>query len=173
MRATQFKWLIVFFVLCGRTCFAQDVFDCARTGNLWQLKALVALNPDTLNARNAAGFTPLIIACYKHEMETVRFLLNHKVDVNAQSPEGPALLGACYKGDLEMADLLIHHGANVNLVNSQGTSALMYAAMSKNVKLVKHLLEQGANKELFEKSGKKAMDYAQLSNANEIVPLLK
>jgi hypothetical protein len=99
--------------------------------------------------------------------------LDNKVDVDANSPEGPALLGACYKGDVEMAELLIRYKANVNAVNAQGISGLMYAAMTKNVKLVMLLLNKGANKELAEKSGKKAIDYAHMSKSEEIVSLLK
>jgi hypothetical protein len=173
MRLIRIHFLVICFLLASQSSFAQDVFECARTGNLEQLKTIIKINPDTISVRNAAGFTPLIIACYKHELEIVRFLLDNKVDVDANSPEGPALLGACYKGDVEMAELLIRYKANVNAVNAQGISGLMYAAMTKNVKLVMLLLNKGANKELAEKSGKKAIDYAHMSKSEEIVSLLK
>ncbi len=153
-------------------CFAQDVFDAARTGNVQRLKELVKLQPDTVNAKNPAGFTPLILAGYRNQMEAVKFLIIHKVDVNADSPEGTALLAACYKGNLSFAELLIANGARIDATNIHGTTALMYAAMSGNADLVKLLLKQRVNKEITEKSGKTALDYAKASGSDEVIRLL-
>lgn len=166
----SFRLVIAALFIFQSSCFAQDVFEAARTGNIKRLEELVKLKPDTVNSKNAAGFTPLIIAGYRDQMEAVKFLIAHKADVNAGSPEGPALLGACYKGNVVFAEILIRHKAEVNAVNTHGTTALMYATMSKNVALVKLLLEHGAKKNLKEKSGKTALDYA--GGHEEIVDIL-
>lgn len=166
-------FLFLSLFLCIKMAFGQDVFDAARTGNLNRMEELVKLKPDTIHTKNAAGFNPLIIAGYRNQLAVVKFLLDHGVDVNVESPEGPAILGGCYKGNLELTQLLITYKANVNAVNVHGTSALMYAALSKNIDLVKLLLKHGANKNLVEKSGKNALQYAQMSDSKEIIALLK
>jgi ankyrin repeat protein len=151
---------------------AQDVFDAARNGDLKRLEELTKLKPDTVNSRSSHGFTPLIIAGYRNQIKAVEFLLDHKADINASSPEGPVVLGACYKGNLELTEILIQHNADVNTQNEQGTSALMYAALSNNIDLVKLLLKDGAKKDLTEKSGKTALDYAKINGSKEIIDLL-
>lgn len=164
------------FLICAvwiaSFCDAQDVFEAARNGDIQRLQFLVKLKPDTVNSRNAAGFTPLIIAGYRNQMEVVKFLIAGKADVNADSPEGTALLAACYKGNLTFAELLISNGAKINAVNLHGTTALMYAAMSGNAELVRLLLKQGAKKDSTEKSGKTAVDYAKANGSEEVIHLL-
>lgn len=162
----------LFFLISGGTFFAQDVFDAARNGDVKRLEELVKINPDTVNAKNASGFTPLIIAGYRDQINAVNFLLDHQADVQTDSPEGPAILAACYKGNLNLAKILVAYKANVNAVNIHGTSALMYAALSKNVELVKLLLRHGARRDLVEKSGKDALAYARMGGSEAMIALL-
>ncbi len=166
------KLSVVILFLITTTLSAQDVFEAARLGDLTRLRELVKLKPDTVNALNNAGFTPLIIAVYRDRIEAVEFLLASGANVDADSPEGSALLGACYKGHLRLAQLLIGRGAALNRPNTHGTTALMYAAMSGNAELVKFLLNRGADKKAAEKSGKTALDYAAVSGSVEIRRLL-
>lgn len=162
---------LIFIVPCSLVS-AQDIFDAARTGDIKRAEKLLKINPDTIHRKNAAGFTPLILGAYRNQFRFVEFLLSHKVNVNEDSPEGPALLGACYKGNLEMSELLLKHGANVNSANGQGTTALIYAAMVNNIALVKMLIEKGANKRLAERSGKTALHYARQNESPELIKLL-
>lgn len=169
------KHIRIIIVLFAMTCYkvvAQDIFDVARSGNMAKMEELVKLKPDTVNARNEHGFTPLIIAAYRNQLRAVEFLLKHKADIHATSPEGPVILAACYKGNLELTELLLKYNADVNAQNDKGTSALMYAALSNNLDLVKLLLKHGASKILVEKSGKTALDYAKMNNSAELTALL-
>lgn len=152
--------------------FAQDIFAAARTGDIKRLDALIKINPDTVNSINQSGFAPLIIAGYRNQIAAVEFLLKHQAEVNASSPEGPAILGVCYKGNLELAKLLIDYKADVNAKNESGTTALMYAAGSGNLSLVKLLLAHGAKKGAEEKSGKTALSYAKINGSKEMIDLL-
>ncbi len=151
---------------------AQDVFAAARGGDVKRLEELYQIRADTINARNTSGFSPLTIASYRKQLSAVEFLLNHGADVNADSPEGPAILSACYAGDLEITKLLIKHKADVNAVNENGTSALMFAVLSNKIEVVKLLLDNGAKKEEVEKSGKTAGDYAKIGASAEILQLV-
>jgi len=165
-------FLFVYFLMLVLQGSAQDIFDAARKGDVNRMDALMKINPDTLNARNQNGFTPLIIAVYQNQQAFSEALLKHGVNVNVTSPEGPAMLGACYKGNIELVILLLNYKADVNLCNSNGTSGLMYAALSDNVSLAKILLANGAKKNLSEKSGKTALTYAQTLRSTEMILLL-
>ncbi|MES2679902.1 MAG: ankyrin repeat domain-containing protein [Bacteroidota bacterium] len=164
-------FFVVYVFLFGKAG-AQDIFAAARTGDVKRIEALFKINADTVNSKNASGFTPLIIACYRNQAEATKFLLDHKANVNATSPEGPVILGACYKGNLELTTLLINYKADVNARNEAGTTALMYAALSGNVELLKLLLKQGAEKQAEERSGKTALSYAKMNGSKEIIALL-
>jgi ankyrin repeat protein len=151
---------------------AQGIFDACRKGDTSAIKVMIKVNPDTVNCRNEGGFTPLIIAGYRGQMDVVKLLLKHKADVNAASGEGTVLMGACFKGNVELAALLIANRADVNGANDLGTTPLMYAILSQKIELIKLLLENGAEKDVRERSGKTALDYAVQSGNKEIIDLV-
>lgn len=163
--------LLFLFVLCGQL-YSQDIFEAARKGNIARMEALIAIKPDTINSRNENGFTPLIIAGYRNQIKAVEFLLDHKVDINATSPEGPVILGACFHGNFELTDLLIKRSANVNVQNDLGTTPLIFAVISKNKALVELLLKNKADKDLKEASGRNALFYAQMYEEKDMIALL-
>src|SRR4051812_11611741 len=109
---------------------AQDVFECARTGNVARIEQLATLVPDTVNARNQSGFTPLIIAAYRGQPEAVAMLLKKHADIDAGSSEGTALIAATFQGNAGIVRGLLANGAKVDAVNEFGVTALMYAAMA-------------------------------------------
>ena len=111
--------LLFFFIFVSSISLSQDLFDACRLGNVERLKALHAINPDTLNSVNENGFSPLIIATYKNQIKVVEFLLKNNASVNFDSPEGTALIGACYKGNFEIRSeticrKLIHKNGKVS-----------------------------------------------------------
>jgi ankyrin repeat protein len=165
--------VLVSSVLISFNASPQGIFDACRNGDTSAIKAMIKVNPDTVNCRNEGGFTPLIIAGYRGQMEVVKLLLKHKADINAKSGEGTVLMGACFKGNVELAALLIKYKADVNSVNDLETTPLMYAILSQKVELIKLLLENGALKDVKERSGKTALDYAIQSGNKEIIKLVE
>jgi ankyrin repeat protein len=159
-------------VLISMNTSAQGIFDACRKGDTGAIKTMINANPDTVNCKNEGGFTPLIIAGYRGQMEVVKLLLKHKADVNAKSGEGTVLMGACFKGNIELAALLIEYEADVNSTNDLGTTPLMYAILGQNIELIKLLLDNGALKDMKERSGKTALDYAIQSGNKEISELV-
>jgi len=164
--------IIVTCVLLAFQSAAQGIFDACRKGDTSAIIAMIKVNPDTVNCRNEGGFTPLIIAGYKGQIEVVKLLLKHNADVNAKSGEGTVLMGACFKGNVELATLLIKHHADVNSANDLGTTPLMYAILGQKIELIKLLLDNGAVKDVKERSGKTALDYAIQSGNKEIIELV-
>ena len=163
----------VILVFTSSFSYCQDIFEASRKGNLEAIKKMKQINSDTLNAVNNSGYTPLIIAGYRNQMEVVKYLLESGVEVNKNAGEGTALMGACYKGNVELVKLLLKYKADVNAVNEKGTTALMFAVLIQNEELVKILLDNGANKEARETSGKTVRDYANKGENINIQTLLK
>lgn len=165
--------VIITFIFVSFQSSSQGIFDACRKGDTGAIKAMIKVNPDTVNCRNESGFTPLIIAGYRGQLEVVELLLKHKADINAKSGEGTVLMGACFKGNVELAALLIQHNADVNSANELGTTPLMYAILGQNIELIKLLLDNGALKDVKERSGKTALDYAIQSENKEIIQLIQ
>lgn len=162
----------ILFVVLVFGAFSQDVFEAARTGNLDRLKELQKMNVDTLESVNSNGFTPLIIATYRNQEKCVNHLIMEGVNLDSNSPEGPALLGACYKGNVSIISLLLENGAETNICGANGTTPLIFAVQRGDLEIVKLLLDYGAIVSKQCENGHTAIDYAKKLNNDKIVALL-
>ena len=104
----------------------------------------------------------------------VKRLVMLGVNVNATSDDGDSPLVAveACKGDVatsrvELIELLIAHGAAVNLRNSEGRTALMYAARNGDAPAVNALLKSGASVNIADNYGETAVMKAATSSCNE------
>lgn len=152
--------------------FSQTIFDAVRSGDTVQAALLFRLKPDTINARNENGFTPLVIAVYRRQDAVMRQLLRLGARVNDNPPEGPAIVAAAYKSDVASVRFLLANGAQVDLANEEGVTALMYAVMNNQPALVKLLLDAGANPEKISKTGQSALSFAKSYAFSDLVKLL-
>ncbi len=171
-------WIKISFFCClflciGISAHSQDVFEAARTGNIKQLKKLIALNKDTIHALSPMGFDPLMIACYRGQTKCAAFLVAQGADVNRPSAEGSALQAASYQNNTALAMLLIKRGAGLNAQGPDGNTALMYAVLNQNLKLVKVLTSVGADLKLTNKDGQTAHSLAMTQNDTEIQRLVE
>ena len=151
----------------------KDVFDIARYGSVEEMKALESKNADTINSVNKMDFTPLILACYKGNIEVASYLTKRVKDVNYNSPSGTALAASVVKGNMVLSKLLLDYKANPNLADTSGMTPLIYAIQFKNTELVKLLLNYKADKNLADNSGKMPFEYAVFTKNQEIINLLK
>ena len=150
-----------------------DIFDIARKGNLKQIKEVFENNPKAILLINENGFSPLTLACYHNNYEVAKFLLEHKSNVNVSSPMGTPLMAAVVKGNIEITQLLLKNKADINSTDSNGTSALIYAAMFRSSELVHLLLSYNADKTHIDNKGKTAFEYAVFSEDEKTINLLK
>jgi ankyrin repeat protein len=99
----------------------------------------------SVNARDAAGNTPLILTAQYGNLSCLRLLLARGANANATNAAGAtALHRAAF--DYEKVRTLIAHGADVNKGSGLGNSALMLAARPANsFRTVELLLANGAN----------------------------
>ena len=169
-----FFFIVNLFFL--NTTFSQvklDVFDVVRKGNLKQIKEIFENNPKAILLINENGFSPLTLACYHNNYEAAKFLLEHQSNVNVSSPMGTPLMAAVVKGNVGITQLLLKNKADVNSVDSNGTSALIYAAMFRSSELVQLLLSYNADKTHIDNKGKTAFEYAVFSGDEKTINLLK
>lgn len=163
-------FLIVAFVhLDG---FTQDIYDACRKGNLELIKQLSKVNPDTINTPNKSGYTPLIIAGYRNQLEAVKVLLDLGANVNAVSEDGTVLTAACYKSNTALVKILLKQHADVNVKNNAGTTPLMFAIMAENEEIVKLLIENKADTQTMDNSRKSAVDFAKDCDSKVIKQLI-
>jgi len=158
--------LLILFCIASVQLEAQvDVFEAARSGNIPQLKAMFALDADTINKENHSGHTPLIIAAYNNQLQAVNFLLENGADVSSQFDQGSALHGAAFKGYLEVVKVLVNYKAKVNEKDSNGTTPLIYATLFSHNEIAKLLVEKGGDPTIKDNTGQSALTYAkQLKN---------
>ncbi|KAJ6602411.1 ankyrin repeat domain-containing protein [Mycena vulgaris] len=87
----------------------------------------------------------IIVASYYGHLQMVQLLVDHGVNVNAQSGQCGALQAASYKGHKKIAQLLLECGANVNAQGGEYGSALQAASYEGHEELVQLLLEYDAD----------------------------
>jgi ankyrin len=136
--------------------------------------ALYGVAASLLFISAAAAGLPLVEAAKKADVESVRRLLQGKVDVNAAEPDGTtALHWASYRDDLTTAQMLIRSGANVNAANDLGATPIWTASVNGSAAMVQLLLESGANANASLLRGETAvMAAARTGNATVVEQLL-
>lgn len=118
--------------------------------------------------------TPLMCACNRDNVETVRYLLSRKAKVNAKTSTGfTPLFIAAREGSTGVVKLLLAHGADVNLSGDKGWTPLMAASRYGHVDIVKLLIANKANVNASGIFFVTALWLAQESGHNEIVRMLK
>ena len=169
------KYILLLFLLFGVLGFSQqkDVFDIARSGTLDEMKTLVDQSPDVINSISPMGFSPLILACYRGNVEVAKYLIDQTKDVNYLSPEGTALSSLCINYNKELVEKILAKNADPNIQDSHGNTPLLWAVKRNNIELVKLLLKNKADISIKDSLGISAFEYDLKSNNNELINLLK
>lgn len=171
-------------------------------GDFERVKSLVAQGVNVNEKDSNGDVTALHIAVRKADLKTIEMLLELGAKVNLRDERGRTALmqiGEDYESEesaesaesdvneenegeteeFEMVrlatrifELLISHGAKVNLRDSEGFTALIYAARSENPLLLKLLLSHRANVNTQAKNGRTALMEAANENELENVRIL-
>jgi ankyrin repeat protein len=114
-------------------------------GNTERVKLLLDTSAD-VNARDAKGDTPLIVAALLGFGETVEVLLERGADINAKNNLGnTALMEAAAMNRPETVGLLLSKGADTRGRNIAGLTAMDVAVRENHPQIV-NLLKSGAVK---------------------------
>jgi ankyrin repeat protein len=152
-----------------------DVFEAAATGQADQLRTLIAKNPSLANSYSPDGFTPLGLAAFFGQAETLNALVHAGAQVNAASRESMQMspLGSALAAERnDLAQFLIDHGADVNAKAANDLTPLHTAAARGNLESAQLLLDHGADINARTKDGKTPLAYAQERNHPQMVEFL-
>jgi ankyrin repeat protein len=114
---------------------------------------LTGLAFDWTSAASAQTPQQLWQAAYDGNLNTVKYCVEHGVNVNAVDKPGAegrrgftALVIASRNGHLDVVQYLVEHGANVNdSDNGRQKSPLLAASWARHLDIVEYLLSKGAN----------------------------
>jgi ankyrin repeat protein len=149
------------------------LMEAASAGHVEIAKHLVACNASINTHSNSFKESALTLACYKGNLEMVRFLLEAGADHEHKTEEmHTALMEASMDGHLEVARLLIESGARVNMPVDSFESPLTLAACAGHVELALLLLENGANIEEVNDEGYTPLMEGAREGHEEMVALL-
>src|SRR5687768_6891253 len=109
--------LLLLCAFCNAQIKPKDVFDVARSGTVEEMKTLVQIKKDTINALNKNGFSPLILACYRNNAPVAEYLAKNVNNINYNSSSGSALAAAAVKGNAGLVKLLLENKANPDLAD--------------------------------------------------------
>lgn len=88
--------------------------------------------------------SPLHIAASAQDKEKVQLLLKEYADINAATEKGfTPLLRVVKEGKTDMAEYLISQGADIFRETTFGNSALWFAVLNNNTRLIESLTEKG------------------------------
>lgn len=147
--------------------------DACRRGDATDVEQMCAAFPELINAADAKGFTPLIIAAYNNHAAIVQYLLQQGAAADAADRSGnTALMGAAFKGYEAVVDALLQQGAGVDVRNGQGATALTFAATFGQLGIAKKLLYAGASTAIPDSRGKTPADHARIQEHEAMLQLL-
>jgi len=163
----------LFFFFCS-FLYAQEksVFDIARKGTLSEIKVLYKKHPELINTVDERKSSPLILACYRGNVDVAMFLADKVKDIDYNSGMGSALMASIMSGNIQIIKKLIEKKANLDEVDTNKKTALIYAVFFNKNDIAKLLIEAGADKNKTDNEGKKALDFANFNKNTELIILL-
>lgn len=149
------------------------LFEAAKLGRIDLIPVLVQHGAD-VNAYEARGFTPLILAAYNGQTAAVDALMQAGADpCKPDASQGnTAQMGVAFKGDDAIAARLLKEKCDVNARNRAGQTALMMAALFGRTKQVEMLLAAGADASIADTNGRTAVAIAAVQGNDDVARML-
>ena len=154
---------------------SQTLMTAIKANDSAQVRRLIAAGVD-VNAADAGGDIPLIMAAYLGHTEITRLLLEAGADVGAvdSGMKATALHAAAYAGRTEPARLLLQHGIAIDAQGPyNGYTALHDAIWQNNVETARVIVEAGADLSLRNHEGQTPLEMAKSRKRQQIVALIE
>jgi uncharacterized protein len=114
-----------------------DVIQAAREGNSEMLRRVIAANPGAINARGAAGETPLHAALAAGHVDVALLLIDAGADVSAPDTRGHTPFHiAAEKGYVPVVKALLARGADAHAVDAEDRTPLSRAVTQKQTEVI-------------------------------------
>lgn len=148
-------------------------FEAAREGRNDVIDNLLKAGTE-VDVKDNRGYTPLFLAIYNNNLETVKMLLQHGANACSADNNGDTpLMISAYKGNEEIFQTLLAAFCPVDQQNQQGKTALMIATLFDHIKIVALLLKTHANPALADKDGQTAVQIARQQYDENVITLLQ
>jgi len=120
------------------------------------------------------GLSPLHLAVWSGDAETVETLVNKSADTNAVTESGTTPLHfAPLRGHQEATKTLVSHGADINAIdNCRGTTPLHLAASGGHAEVVDTLISHNADIDVSDKQGARPIHCAAHHGQGKVVEVL-
>jgi len=152
---------------------ADDIFAAAKRGDLFAVEHYLRKYPDSFEARDESGYTPLHWAGIRGNWEAFEALLSAGAPVNATGGDGGTPLHwACHHDRPDMVRLLLDRGADLSVSNRWGRTPLHVASRRGCDLVVALLLARGADPDATTKEGWTPLHVAYKSGHPRVVELL-
>ena len=179
---------------------AQGLFEAIKAGNAAQAARIATEDRTALDARDANGASPILVAVYYQKLDIATTLADAKGEIDmfeasalgrvdrikqllrnnpslasANSPDGfPAVGLAAFFGHLDAVRTLIAAGANIHAAatNAFKVQAIHAAVASKNIEIVRAVLEAGADPNAAQQQGFRPVHEAGNTGNRELAELL-
>jgi ankyrin repeat protein len=123
----------------GRTALCSVSRD---GGNAETLKLLISYGAD-VNAADASGWTPILLAAWRPYKDAVNVLLEAGADLMVNTPKGERLLAYAAVGLEKLFDAMVERKASLDVLNEEGGTLLHSAAAGGSLRIVKTLIDRG------------------------------
>jgi len=124
--------VLVGFILCS----CGGLLYNAKTGNIERMEKSLE-HGTSIETKNEAGSTALIVAAYSRQVEAVEYLCKKGANVNAQNDNGvTALIHAAYYNIYNVAEILVKYGADKTIKDRYGNTALDYAKQYEYTQMI-------------------------------------
>jgi len=149
------------------------IHDAIENGDLSQVQAIVADNPDQVNEKDPGNNTPLHLAAIGGNKDIVEFLIESGADINMGDNENsPPVVNAALGGHFEIVKLMLDKGASPTLADDNDMTPLHFAAMGGDTRIIELLLARGADVDAGNRNGLTPAIYAAYRGHRDILKLL-
>lgn len=157
-----------------RVYYQEYLMEACITGNLENVKSLIAEYPGLVNSHDEGKFSPLLEAVSNGYFEIASTLLNHGADQEYVSESGwSALMISIWRCDTRIFNLLLENGVRVNSSDPKiHLSPLIYAIRSSNTYFVQSLINRGASVNARSANEKTPLMMAIRNRSTEIARIL-
>ena len=148
-----------------------NLIEAVKNNDINRVNSILNNGKANINAKDRDGWTALIWASCKGDLEITKLLVENGADIDAKDNEGwSALMEASYEGHLKVVKYLVEKGIDrVNVKDNDGWTALMRASWRGYLEIVQYLVEIGADINIKNKDGKTALDWADIEEIKEIL----
>jgi ankyrin repeat protein len=166
---------LLFILHLNNSCYAQKVFDLARTGTAQQMTKHLKRHPDHVNLLSEQGASPFLLAAYNGNNEVAVILLNKGADLKQCYPEGSVLYALIYKNNLPLLDSILVKGVNVNdsCNFEQFGYPIHFALALQRYEIVERLFLQGLNLSVKDQQGRTLEQLIALYNDPKYYEIFK